>query len=108
MTQNVVMEWLLPLKFDQEEQTEIGLDFIFYPDPATLLNLLLPRFLHTQINRALLESQTSVHGARMTAMDLATRNSEEMISDLTLIYNRARQAAITTELIEIVSGAEAL
>jgi F-type H+-transporting ATPase subunit gamma len=73
-----------------------------------VLQSLLPRFLAMQIWRALLESEASEHAARMTAMDSATKNAAEMIGRLTLQYNRARQAAITKELMEIVSGAEAL
>src|SRR5438270_237094 len=73
-----------------------------------VLQALLPRYLAMQIWRALLESEASEHGARMTAMDSATKNASEMIGRLTLDYNRARQAAITKELMEIVSGAEAL
>ena len=73
-----------------------------------VLQALIPRFLAMQIWRALLESEASEHGARMTAMDSATKNASEMIGRLTLDYNRARQAAITKELMEIVSGAEAL
>ncbi len=108
LTQNVVTEWLLPLTFETQDDQPVNLDYIFYPDPQKILNLLLPRYILSQINRSLLESHTSEQGSRMTAMDMATRNSEDMIGELTLLYNRARQAAITTELIEIVSGSEAL
>ncbi len=108
LTQRVVTEWLLPLAFEPDKDSPVNLDYIFYPNSSEILNLLLPRFVRSQIYRSLLESLTSVHGARMTAMDMATRNSQDMISNLTLQYNRVRQAAITKELIEIVSGAEAL
>ncbi|MBS2025450.1 MAG: ATP synthase F1 subunit gamma, partial [Deltaproteobacteria bacterium] len=81
---------------------------LFEPSAKEVLDSLLPRHLATQIWRALLESEASEHGARMTAMDSATKNAKEMIASLTLDYNRARQAAITKELMEIVSGAEAL
>ena len=83
-------------------------DYIYEPDPATLLDRLLRQYLTTVIDRAFLESIASEHGARMTAMENATSNASEMIERLTLAMNRARQAAITTELMEIVSGAEAL
>jgi len=73
-----------------------------------VLSELLPRYLATQVYRALLESQASEHGARMSAMENATSNATDMISSLTLTYNRTRQAVITKELMEIVSGAEAL
>jgi len=80
----------------------------YEPDEEQILDGLLPRNLAVQIYRALLENNASEHGARMTAMDNATRNASDMIGRLTLVYNRSRQAAITKELIEIISGAEAL
>ena len=83
-------------------------DFMYEPERDTLLADLLPRQIATQVYRALLESAASEHGARMTAMESATKNAEEMIASLTLQYNRARQAYVTKELMEIVSGAEAL
>jgi F-type H+-transporting ATPase subunit gamma len=84
------------------------LDFVYEPSKQKLLDALLPLYVESQIYRGLLESIASELGARMTAMDNATNNAREMISSLTLQYNRARQAAITKELMEIVSGAEAL
>ena len=108
LTQKVVTDWLLPLRFESRKPIDINHDFLFYPDPYRILNQVLPRFLLSQVYRAILESQASELGARMTAMDMATRNSEEMIASLTLKYNQARQAAITKEIIEVVSGAEAL
>lgn len=83
-------------------------DYLFEPDRNALLERLLPMYVEVAIYRAMLESLASEHGARMTAMDNATRNATEMISTLTLQYNRARQAAITKELMEIIGGAEAL
>lgn len=83
-------------------------DYIFEPDRAALLDLLLPRYVQAVITQGLLEAIASEHGARMTAMDNATTNASEMIGRLTLVMNRVRQAAITKELMEIVSGAEAL
>ena len=83
-------------------------DFIFEPAAAELLGKLLPRYVDTEVYQALVESQASEHGARMSAMSAATKNAGEMIDSLTLVYNKARQAAITKEILEIVSGAEAL
>ena len=84
------------------------IDFVYEPNRAEVINTLIPLFLESQIYRALLESVASEFGARMTAMESATTNARDMIGSLTLQYNRARQAAITKELMEIVSGAEAL
>jgi F-type H+-transporting ATPase subunit gamma len=84
------------------------IDFLYEPSKQELLDVLLPQFIESQIHRALLESVASEFGARMTAMENATNNAKEMIAGLTLKYNRVRQAAITKELMEIVSGAEAL
>jgi len=83
-------------------------DYIYEPDDATLFNALLPRHVTTQVFRALLESAAAEQGARMTAMDNATRNASDMIESLTLQMNKIRQAAITKEILEVVSGAEAL
>jgi F-type H+-transporting ATPase subunit gamma len=85
-----------------------GVDFIYEPARDQLLRDLLPRHLRIQVWRALLDSAASEHGARMTAMDSASRNAKDLIGKLSLQYNRARQASITKELMEIVSGAEAL
>jgi F-type H+-transporting ATPase subunit gamma len=84
------------------------IDFLYEPGQKELLDALLPQFIESQVHRALLESVASEFGARMTAMENATNNAKKMIADLTLKYNRVRQAAITKELMEIVSGAEAL
>ncbi len=109
MTQRVVLEKLLPLESPEaDEQAGGASDYIYEPSPEALLADLLPRFLRFQVYRVLLESQASEHAARMTAMDAATKNSGELIDNLTTVMNRARQAAITTELIEVVSGAAAL
>ena len=112
--QRVVIEPLLPVTAPMAEraakpQGDSGvLDFLYEPSKAGLLDALLPLYVESQIYRGLLESIASEFGARMTAMDNATNNAKEMISTLTLQYNRARQAAITKELMEIVGGAEAL
>jgi F-type H+-transporting ATPase subunit gamma len=83
-------------------------DFIFEPDKDTLVAELMPKILNTQLFKAVLDAHASEHGARMTAMDKATENANELLKALKISYNRARQAAITTELTEIVSGAAAL
>ncbi|MGH1351845.1 MAG: F0F1 ATP synthase subunit gamma [Methyloligellaceae bacterium] len=98
----------LPEKTDGEEETGSDAAYEYEPDEAEILADLLPRNVATQIFRALLENAASEQGARMSAMDNATRNAGEMIDKLTLLYNRSRQAMITKELIEIVSGAEAV
>ena len=107
ISQQVVIEPLLPITplAIPEEQ---AVDFIYEPSKRALLDRLLPMYVEVEVYRALLESVASEHGARMTAMDSATSNAEDMIDKLTLQYNRARQAAITTELMEIIGGAEAL
>jgi F-type H+-transporting ATPase subunit gamma len=108
ISQVPTMERLLPVPAAAADNAGPQLDYIYEPDEATLLDRLLRQYITTLIHRAFLESMASELGARMTAMDNATRNAREMIDRLTLEMNRARQAAITTELMEIVSGAEAL
>jgi F-type H+-transporting ATPase subunit gamma len=111
MTQRVALERLLPIpKLEIEASSQHGqqVDYLFEPGPEQILGSLLPRHVETQIWRALLESAASEHAARMTAMDAATRNSSEILDSLTLYMNKVRQAAITREIIEVVSGAEAL
>lgn len=108
ITQKVTIEKLLPIEPMPVTEGESATDYIYEPDQHTLLNTLLPLYVNVEIYRALLESVASEHGARMTAMDNATRNAKDMIARLTLQANRARQAAITTELMEIIGGAEAL
>ena len=83
-------------------------DYIFEPDKTSIINSLLPRKIHTQLFEAILNSIAAEHGARMTAMHKATDNAGELKKELTLTYNKARQAAITGEILEIVGGAEAL
>ena len=108
LTQKVTIEPLLPIAVQPLAETESAVDFIYEPDKRALLDRLLPMYAEVEVYRALLESVASEHGARMTAMDNATRNASELVGKLTLIYNRARQAAITKELMEIIGGAEAL
>jgi F-type H+-transporting ATPase subunit gamma len=106
--QRVVIEKILPLSRAELKETEPQLDYIFEEPPQEIFSRLLPRYVEVQIYRALLESAAAEHGARMASMDTATRNAGEMIDMLTLNMNRVRQAAITREIIEVVSGAGAL
>lgn len=106
--QEVIREQLLPIVPETVEGEDNLTDYIFEPEEEAILEDLLKRYMTTQVYRAFLESSASEHGARMTAMDAASRNAKEMINKLTLFYNRTRQAYITKELIEIVNGAEAL
>ena len=109
-TQVFTTEQFLPIaKVAQKEgQQKIKADYIFEPEKEALIAELMPKILNTQFFKAILDGHASEHGARMTAMDKATENAAEMLRSLKLSYNRARQAAITTELTEIVSGAAAL
>ncbi len=107
--QNVIVEQFLPFVPDEEMlKSPQQVDFLYEPDKKTILNQVIPRHLRVQTWRILLESNAAEQGARMTAMENATDNAEEMVHHLTIFYNRTRQAAITTEISEIVSGAEAL
>jgi F-type H+-transporting ATPase subunit gamma len=108
IAQKPVVVQLLPIETPPAEANASGIDFKYEPSREALLAELLPRQIAMQVWRALLESAASEHGARMSAMESATKNAEEMIASLTLQYNRARQAYVTKELMEIVSGAEAL
>lgn len=108
LSQVPVVEQLLPVRPPERGGNGAAREYIYEPDRARLLGELLPRYVELHVMRALLEAAGSEHGARMTAMENATRNAGEMIARLTLAMNRARQAAITKELMEIVSGAEAL
>jgi F-type H+-transporting ATPase subunit gamma len=111
MTQTPRVSQLLPFEPPKSEGSEVDVDALPYeiePDPAALLAALVPKAVEVEVFRALLENQSGEHAARMTAMESATKNTEELIETLTLQYNRARQAAITSELVEIVTGAQAL
>ena len=115
LSQRVVLEQLLPVSRAKQDEPEVRsqqpvtlIDYIYEQPPAEMFGQLLPRLLETQIFRALLESVASEQGARMTAMDSASKNASELIESLTLNMNRIRQAAITNEIIEVVSGAAAL
>ncbi|NIO16142.1 MAG: ATP synthase F1 subunit gamma [Deltaproteobacteria bacterium] len=107
ISQRVTVEKLLPIEVERKED-EFPVEFIFEPGKDEILATLLPRYVATQIFRYLLESAAGEHGARMTAMDAATNNASEMIDKLTLQMNRARQASITKELMEIIGGKEAI
>ena len=108
-TQTFVTEPYLPIpKVAGTDDNKKSVDFIFEPDMETLINELMPKILSTQVYKAVLDANASEHGARMTAMDKASENANELLRNLKISYNRARQAAITTELTEIVSGAAAL
>ena len=107
-TQRFVAEPFLPIPRVAKVEGAKETDFIYEPDRETLLLELMPKILNTQVYKAVLDASASEHGARMTAMDKASENAAELLKSLKISYNRARQAAITTELTEIVSGAAAL
>jgi len=115
VVQTVVEQEILPLPRQVLKGFEEGSmpapargEVLYEPDPGLILERLIPAYLETELFRALLESAASEHGARMSAMRNASRNAEELIDLLTLIMNRARQAAITQEILEVVAGADAL
>ena len=114
ISQDVTVQQVIPFPIPESDEDAVTADksqnasYLMEPSEEEILGDLLPRNLSVQIFRALLESNASEHGARMSAMDNATRNAGDMLDNLTITYNRTRQAAITSELIEIISGAEAL
>jgi F-type H+-transporting ATPase subunit gamma len=112
MSQRVVVDQLLPIAGGSVEgpgnAAENRIDYLYEPSAQEIFNQLLPRYVEVQVYRALLESNAAFFAAQMTAMDTATKNSGEMIASLTLYMNKVRQAAITREIIEVVSGAQAL
>ena len=109
MQQNVTLEKLLPVEPPAEaDPFTAAVDYLYEPSAVAILTSILPKHIEVQVYRALLESQASEMGARMTAMDSATRNAKDLIGRLTLKFNKTRQAAITKEISEIVGGAEAL
>jgi F-type H+-transporting ATPase subunit gamma len=111
MTQRVVVEQMLPIRrgeVDDGAGAPNQTDYLYEPSAQEIFNQLLPRYIEVQVYRALLESNAAFFAAQMTAMDTATKNSADMIADLTLYMNKVRQAAITREIIEVVSGAQAL
>jgi len=107
--QKTVFEQLLPIKpFDEKDDQQENVEYIYEPDKVGIINSLLPKHLNAQMWKSLLESYAAELGARMTAMDMATENAKELIRTLQITYNKVRQASITKEIIEIVSGANAL
>lgn len=111
VTQRPVIKKLLPIApetMEEEEQEQELLEYIFEPSRAGVLNDLLPNYIKLQLLEAFFQTAVSEHAARMAAMDNAVKNCKEMVRDLTLVYNKARQAAITAELMDIVGGVEAL
>jgi F-type H+-transporting ATPase subunit gamma len=111
ISQRVVVDQLLPIAPDVVEETpgtQSQIEYLYEPSPQAIFDQLLPRYVEVQVYRALLESNAAFFAAQMTAMDTATKNSAEMIANLTLYMNKVRQAAITREIIEVVSGAQAL
>lgn len=107
-TQHVMNEQFLPISIDTAKEVETAVDYIFEPNKVEILLELIPKTLKIQLFKALLDSNASEHGARMTAMHKATDNAGELQRELKLQYNKARQAAITNEILEIVGGADAL
>jgi F-type H+-transporting ATPase subunit gamma len=107
LTQRPVIKQLLPIPYDEQEGTGSS-DYLYEPAPAQVLDMLLPKYVLNKVFQGLTEAKASEHGARMSAMGSATKNADEMIGKLVLSFNRARQAAITREINEIVSGADAL
>jgi len=107
IAQKVVVEQLLPIRKLEFDPKEAPLDYLYEPSPGAIFDDILPKHVEIQVWRALLESAAAEHGARMAAMDAATNNAGEMIDRLTLYMNKVRQAAITKEIIEVVSGASA-
>jgi F-type H+-transporting ATPase subunit gamma len=109
-TQEVITEKVLPISMVETDtaETQVETDYIFEPNRNEILDNLIPKSIKTQVFKAVLDSVASEHGARMTAMHKATDNAQELKNDLVIFYNKARQAAITNEILEIVSGAEAL
>ena len=108
ITQEITLTQLIPAEVNVVDDSDANVNYEYEPEEDELLDSLLPRILSTQLYSALLESSAAELAARMTAMDNATRNAGDLIDRLTLVYNRTRQAAITSELIEIISGAEAV
>ena len=114
IAQKVVVDQLLPIaRTDlpgqaQQQPNEAQVDYLYEPSAQEIFNQLLPRYVEVQVYRALLDSNAAFYAAQMTAMDSASRNAADMIGSLTLYMNKVRQAAITREIIEVVSGAQAL
>jgi len=108
LTQEITYEKVLPIKADSEIEDENLIDYLYEPTKKGILSELLPKYVQVRVQRAIQESMTSEHASRMTAMENATSNANDVIKNLTLLYNKTRQAMITTELMDIVNGTEAL
>ena len=108
VVQDLSHETFLPVETDEGDEEEANIDFIFEPSKEEIMEELIPKTLKIQFFRTLLDSYVSEHGARMTAMHIATDNATELIKELNLEYNKERQASITNQILEVVSGAEAL
>ncbi len=107
-TQKVITEKLLPITMPEQVEKQVEEEYIYEPNKETILETLIPKSIKIQVYKAVLDSVASEHGARMTAMHKATDNAKALKNELVIFYNKARQAAITNEILEIVSGAEAL
>ena len=107
-TQKVITEKLLPITMPEQVEKQVEEEYIYEPNKETILETLIPKSIKTQVYKAVLDSVASEHGARMTAIHKATDNAKALKNELVIFYNKARQAAITNEILEIVSGAEAL
>jgi F-type H+-transporting ATPase subunit gamma len=108
LTQEITYEKILPIEADSESEDNDLIDYLYEPTKKGVLDKLLPKYIQVRVQRAIQESMTSEHAARMTAMESATSNANDVIKNLTLLYNKTRQAMITTELMDIVNGTEAL
>jgi len=108
LTQEITYEKVLPIEVDSESEDGSQIDYLYEPTKKGILSELLPKYVQVRVQRAIQESMTSEHASRMTAMENATNNASEVIKNLTLQYNKTRQAMITTELMDIVNGTEAL
>jgi len=109
LTQEMTYERVLPIESSEEQsKDETLIDYLYEPTQTEVIDKVIPKYIEARVQRAIQESQTSEHAARMTAMENATSNADEVIKNLTLLFNKTRQAMITTELMDIVNGTEAL
>ena len=106
LVQEITFEKLLPIDVEQTDK-DSGTDYLYEPTRERIIGEIIPKYIHIRIERAILESLTSEHASRMTAMENATSNADDVIKKLTLLFNKTRQAMITTELMDIVNGTEA-
>lgn len=108
LTQEITYEKILPIQAGSDSEDDSQIDYLYEPTKKGILSELLPKYIQVRVQRAIQESMTSEHASRMTAMENATNNANDVIKNLTLLYNKTRQAMITTELMDIVNGTEAL